>query len=88
MKYSLTQNKSIRFDDTMIEAVSLLKEKEDSFSSYIKNCLVEKIERDHGIPIDKITDITIVDRVKRGDFPNEALEKIVLILKSTLPENN
>jgi hypothetical protein len=84
MTLSMTKTKSIRFHDTMIEAVSLLKEKEDSFSSYIKDCVADKIEREHGIPINEITDLEILDRVEKGDFSKETIENMISILKSTL----
>ena len=84
MNNSYTQTKSIRFPTEMVNAISILKDKEDSFSSYIKTSLSEKIERDHGIPIDQITSHKIIDRIKGDDFSIQTLEKIKRILESEI----
>lgn len=84
MNNLFTQTKSIRFPIEMVDAVSILKEKEDSFTSYIKTCLSEKIERDHGIPVDQIKSYKIVDRIEGGEFSQETLKKMMCILECSI----
>lgn len=80
------KSKSIYFTKELISAISVLKESEQSDSAYVRYCVQETINRDHGFPLGEFCDPIVIDRILSEDFTPEQCKKLLAILER-LTEN-